>query len=113
MAVAVEVGLVAKSSEKALGKRFCEKISQNFWRELKKWHGWMPHHWKKILIFSVAAFAIPLLFGKIDLSAIIFLIVFGIFVSCAAVYIFAQTMPPALQKMRKKNAEKIHIYRLQ
>ena len=34
----------------------------------------MPHHWNKVLIFSVAAFVIPLFFGKIDLSAIIFLI---------------------------------------
>lgn len=52
----------------------------------------MWHYWKKILIFSVAAFVIPLLFGKIDLSAIIFLIGFGIFVLCATVYIFTQTM---------------------
>ena len=50
------------------------------------------HYWKILLIFSAAALAIPLLFGKIDLSAIIFLIVFVIFLFCAAVYIFTHTM---------------------
>jgi len=50
----------------------------------------------------VAAFVISLFFGKIYLSAIIFLIAFVVFLLCAAVYIFAQTMPPRAAK----NAEK-------
>ena len=67
----------------------------------------MWHYWKKVLIFSVAAFVIPLFFGKIDLSAIIFLIVFGIFVSCAAVYIFTQTMiRPRCKKCGKRMLKK-------
>ena len=36
-AVAVKVEDVAKRIEKALVKPFCEKTSQNFWRDLKKW----------------------------------------------------------------------------
>ena len=67
----------------------------------------MLHHWNKVLIFSVAAFAIPLFFGKIDLSAIIFLIGFGIFVLCAAIYIFTQTMiRPCCKKCGKRMLKK-------
>ena len=74
---------------------------------LKKRHGWMPHHWKKILIFCVAAFVISLFFGKIDLSAIIFLIAFVVFLLCAAVYIFAQTMiRPCCKKCGKRMLKK-------
>ena len=73
---------------------------------LKKRQEWMLHHWNKVLIFSVAAFAIPLFFGKIDLSAIIFLIAFVVFLLCAAVYIFAQTMPPRCKKCGKRMLKK-------
>ena len=74
---------------------------------LKKQQEWMLHHWNKVLIFSVAAFAIPLFFGKIDLSAIIFLIGFGIFVLCAAIYIFTQTMiRPCCKKCGKRMLKK-------
>ena len=67
----------------------------------------MWHYWKKILIFSVAAFAIPLLFGKIDLSAIIFLIAFVVFLLCATVYIFTQTMiRPRCKKCGKRMLKK-------
>ena len=67
----------------------------------------MWHYWKKILIFSVAAFAIPLLFGKIDLSAIIFLIAFVVFLLCATVYIFTQTMiRPPCKKCGKRMLKK-------
>ena len=74
---------------------------------LKNRQARLLHYWKIVLIFSVAAFAIPLFFGKIDLSAIIFLIVFGIFVSCATVYIFTQTMiHPCCKKCGKRMLKK-------
>ena len=67
----------------------------------------MWHYWKKVLIFSVAAFAIPLLFGKIDLSAIIFLIAFVVFLLCATVDIFTQTMiRPRCKKCGKRMLKK-------
>ena len=67
----------------------------------------MWHYWKIALIFSVAAFVIPLLFGKIDLSAIIFLIAFVVFLLCAAVYIFTQTMiHPRCRKCGKRMLKK-------
>ena len=67
----------------------------------------MWHYWKKILIFSVAAFVIPLFFGKIDLSAIIFLIAFVVFLLCATVYIFTQTMiHPRCKKCGKRMLKK-------
>ena len=67
----------------------------------------MWHYWKKVLIFSVAAFVIPLLFGKIDLSAIIFLIAFFVFLLCATVDIFTQTMiRPRCKKCGKRMLKK-------
>ena len=67
----------------------------------------MLHYWKIVLIFSVAALVIPLFFGKIDLSAIIFLIAFVVFLLCAAVYIFAQTMiRPRCKKCGKRMLKK-------
>ena len=67
----------------------------------------MWHYWKKVLIFSVAAFAIPLFFGKIDLSAIIFLIAFVVFLLCATVDIFTQTMiRPCCKKCGKRMLKK-------
>ena len=64
-------------------------------------------YWKLALIFSVTAFAIPLLFGKIYLSAIIFLIEFIVFLLCAAVYIFAKTMiRPRCKKCGKRMLKK-------
>ena len=67
----------------------------------------MWHYWKKVLIFSVAAFAIPLFFGKIDLSAIIFLIAFVVFLLCATVYIFTHTMiRPRCKKCGKRMLKK-------
>ena len=67
----------------------------------------MWHYWKKVLLFSVAAFAIPLLFGKIDLSAIIFLIAFVVFLLCATVDIFTQTMiRPRCKKCGKRMLKK-------
>ena len=67
----------------------------------------MWHYWKKVLIFCVAAFAIPLFFGKIDLSAIIFLIAFVVFLLCATVYIFTQTMiRPRCKKCGKRMLKK-------
>ena len=73
----------------------------------------MLHSWNKVLIFSVAAFVIPLFFSKIDLSAIIFLIAFVVFLLCATVYIFTQTMiRPCCKKCGKRMLKKIHIYRM-
>ena len=74
---------------------------------LKKRQEWMLHHWNKVLIFSVAAFVIPLFFGKIDLSAIIFLIAFVVFLLFATVYIFTQTMiRPCCKKCGKRMLKK-------
>ncbi len=74
---------------------------------LKNRQEWMLHHWKILLIFSVIAFIIPLFFGKIKLSAIIFLIAFIVFLLCAAVYIFAQTMiRPYCKKCGKRMLKK-------
>ena len=67
----------------------------------------MLHSWEKVLIFSVAAFVIPLFFGKISLSAIIFLIAFIVFLLCATVYIFAHTMiRPRCKKCGKRMLKK-------
>ncbi len=67
----------------------------------------MWHYWKKVLIFSVLAFVIPLFFGKIDLSAIIFLIAFVVFLLCATVDIFTQTMiRPRCRKCGKRMLKK-------
>ena len=67
----------------------------------------MWHYWKKVLIFSVAAFVIPLFFGKIDLSAIIFLIAFVVLLLCATVDIFTQTMIwPCCKKCGKRMLKK-------
>ena len=74
---------------------------------LKNRQARMLHYWKIVLIFSVAAFVIPLFFGKIDLSAIIFLIAFVVFLLCATVYIFTQTMiHPRCKKCGKRMLKK-------
>ena len=70
----------------------------------------MWHYWKKVLIFSVTAFVIPLFFGKIDLSAIIFLIAFVFFLLCATVYIFTQTMiRPCCKKCGKRMLKNTYL----
>ena len=77
---------------------------------LKNRQGGMRHYWKMLLIFNVAAFVISLFYGKIYLSAIIFLIAFVVSLLCAAVYTFAHTMiRPRCKKCGKRMLKK-HIF---
>ena len=64
-------------------------------------------HWKKVLIFSIAAVIIPLFFGKKSLSAIIFLIAFIFSLLYAGVYAFGATMiRPRCKKCGKRMFKK-------
>jgi len=51
---------VEKNSEKALVKRFCEKTSQNFWRDLKKWSAFFifPHYSEPLFELKIQNLAV-------------------------------------------------------
>ena len=77
--VAVEVGAVAKSSEKTLVKRFGEKTLQDFVR-LEKWTAWLFELLGSFAFISDDRFSV-IIFGELfDFKAVLFIEFNGIFV---------------------------------